>query len=258
MWWLAGAGSLAVFGVAFALMPEAAVARRVFGQFVFLIALPLAVVLGWGLYGLAALGDIAVPIWQALIAGLVISAGWLTTAIFGGLGRERTKAERLRDYHKALYAEIGNTLEILWGQGHAEAEAEGILQRMRADEDFVPFVPREHHDFVYDALLANIEVLPRVTIDVVVAYYSRIKGIAALAEDMRGEAFKSLPQARRIMVYSDFIEMRRQAFLLGQHALRLIKAFAEHGPVAAHLVAANMAGLNSRDAGPSAPSAGSE
>lgn len=254
-WLILAIGAGAILMVAFVAMDEAAVARRVFGQFVFTIALPLVVLLGLPLVVLGVYVDLAVPIWQALIAGLVIAAGWLTTAIFHELGKARGRAERLRDYHKALYAEIGNALATLWDGGRSDGYGADTIRRMREDPDYVPFVPREHNDHIFDAILNQIDVLPRQTIDAVVSYYSLIKGISALADDMRGEGFKTLPQERRILVYSDYLEMRKQAFATGQFALKLILAYADGGAEAAERA---KRAFSSRAAARSVPLPGSE
>lgn len=234
---------------------EARVARGVIFQFFLTIALPVGILLGVPLAGMALLTELDPRLWQALIAGLVIATGWLTTAIFAELGKTRLKAERLRDYHKAIYAEIGNTLASLWDEGRSEGYVAQTIAQMEADPEFVPFIPREQHDHIYDAIITEIDVLPRQTIDAIVAYYSLIKSIAALAEDMRGEGFRQLPQARRITMYRDYSEMRRQAFDFGQYALALILAFAAGGAEATKPVQAR---FNSPDAGPSGRSPGSE
>ncbi len=230
----AGLALLALaLGLGWALSAEARVAYRVIWQFFATIALPVLVLLGVPLVLLYSLVELDPRLWQALIAGLVIATGWLTTAIFAELARRRQRAERLRDYHKALYAEIGNTLASLYDEGRGEDHVAATVARMRAEADFVPFIPRERHDHVYDAVITEIDVLPRQTIDAIVAYYSLVKSIGALADDMRGEGFRQLAPERRIAIYSDYAEMRRQAFAFGQYALALIKAFSEGGARAA-------------------------
>ena len=249
-WLLLAVAACTVLVIAFWVSEDAHVARRVFVQFILNIALPLLVIFGSGLAIMAVRTDFDERIWAAIIAGFVITTGWLTTAIFGELGKSRDKAEKLRDYHKALYAEIGNTLQVLWDRGKAEDEAEAMVERMTADLDFIPLIPREHHDFVYDSLVDEIEVLPRITIDAVVAYYSLIKSIAAQAEDMRGDVFRSpdMAQERRILMYRDYFETRKSAFAMGQFALRLIKEYADKGQPAAERLAkklSNPAGVRS-------------
>lgn len=251
-WLLLVMTTAVVFSIAFVLMNEASVARRVYQDFVFLVAAPLIVLVGWALLGLAYATDLPVTLWQALIAGLVIASGWLTSAIFSELARARSKSERLRDYHKAIYAEIGTALDTLFNVGEAETYPAKLIERMKADPNFVPFIPREKHDFIYTAIAGNIDILPRQTIDSIVAYYSLTSSISALAEDMRSDKFQSISQDRRIAMYEDYTSMRVQAFRLGSHALKLIKTYAEQG------AEATTALINSQGAGQYAPSRGSE
>lgn len=251
---------LAVFAGAFLLIAfwiseDAPVARHVFFRFVFNIALPLIVIFGVPLFSIALSLKLDDRLWAAIVAGLVITAGWLTSAIFGELGKSRDKAEKLRDYHKALYAEIGNTLNSFYANGHAEEEFQTVVQNMEKDDNFVPIIPKENHDFVYNALIEHIEVLPRVTIDAIVAYYSLIKSLAAQAEDMRGKRFQGidLDQNRRIAMYKDYFETRKNAFKFGQHALALISEYAKNGAEAAEKLSKKRSNptINSQDAAPS-------
>lgn len=256
IWIGGGFAALVLLWAALYLGSGAATPRLILSQFLFRIALPMAILLGVPLLFLAQLVDLEDRLWQALIAGTVIAMGWLTTAIFSEIGRSRSKAERLRDYHKALYAEIGNTLRAMWDEGRADDYMTATVARMRRENDFVPFIPHERHDHVFDAIVEEIEVLPRQTIDALVAYYSQVKALSIMAEDMRGEYFRAtLPQERRIAMYEDYADMRRQAFILGQHALELIRAYAAGGAAAADAVIAR---VNSPDAARSDRSAGSE
>ncbi|MGR3271332.1 hypothetical protein DU478_04930 [Thalassococcus profundi] len=235
---------------------EERLAGRLIFQFFVTIGLPVAAAMGLMLLLVARFLDLDERVWQALIAGLFIATGWLTTAIFAANAQQRDKAEKTRDYHKALYAEIGNALNNLYDAGEGEAHGNQTLARMRVEPGFIPLVPREHDDHIYNAVLDEIEVLPRVTIDAVVSYYSLIKAISALCDDMRGDRFRSeeFDQSRRIAMYSDYLEMRKQAFLSGQHALRLIKLYSEGDRAGAE----EAARLSSPDAGRSGRLSGSE
>ncbi|MFD1341903.1 hypothetical protein [Litorisediminicola beolgyonensis] len=236
---------------------EGRLAWRVIRRFLLSIALPLAVIVALPFALLFHLLEFDPRVGQALIAGLVIATGWLTSTIFAQVDRVSGKAEKTRDYHKAIYAEIGNALRALWDEGQSESHVAATIDRMRADPEFVPFIPREQHDRVYEAILDEIEVLPRQTIDAIVAYYSQMQALSHIVEDMRGETFRSgMAQDRRIAMYEDYSSMRRQAFILGQYALELMKEYAKGGPEAADRVIART--LSIRDAGRSGRSAGSE
>ena len=197
---------------------------------------------------------IDVRIWQAIIAGGFVAVGWLVNGWRSRREAASLRAEKLRDYHRALYAEIGATLANLWGEENLRRSADNIIKRMRVDDGFVPLIPREHGDYVFNALVTEIHILPRRTIDPIVAYYSQIKAVAAHADDMRGDAFRALAQERRIEMYSDYIEMKEQLRDFGVYANRLIRAFAEGGNAGADAAAAR---LNSQVLVPSDPLQGS-
>ncbi len=244
-------GVVAAFAVAFVLTEDAAVSRRVFRRFIFNIALPMFVLLGGPVIWFAATAQMEPRILQAVIAGLVIAAGWLTTAIFTELARVRAKDEKTRDYHKAIYAEIRHTLDVFYADGKYQEMTNDILSRMENDPKFEPFIPLESHDRVFTALVDGIEALPRQTIDAVVAYYSVISSFEAFAQDMRGDGFKKLSKAQRIGMYKDYVDMRIRAFRYGNYALSLIKAYSEGGAEKADKVAEEKrrSPLNTPDAG---------
>ncbi len=189
-------------------------------------------------------------IWQAVVAGLVVAAGWLVNGWRDRRERRADRAERLRDSHRAVFAEISAYLANLESEAALQAHSDAVTERMRADPDFVPFVPRTQSDRIFLALVDQIHILPRVTIDPIVTYYSHIHAIEALAEDMRGATFRSLSWERRIDIFADYMSMKMVALAYGRHALRLIAVYAESGKEAAE---AEVARLNSSASGRSAP-----
>ena len=172
-------------------------------------------------------------IWQAVIAGGVVALGWLVAGWQTRREAARLRAEALRDAHKALFAEIRNACADFWADGEADAHAASVMARMEADPGLVPFVPREVHDRVYGELLPRIDVLPRQTIDGIVAFYALVASIAALVEDMRGDRFPTLETERRIAIYRTYVGMRQRAFSVGQNAMKLIDAYSRGGPAEA-------------------------
>lgn len=233
IFWSLGAVVLLLVVIGQFFVPGAAMARKFILRFVLHIALPLSLFVAFGLYLLAANTNLAPQIWQAIIAGVVLAIGWLTTAIFAEVGKANARAAKIRDVHKALYPEIGNALANFWDEGRSEVYARFNVERMQQDESYIPFIPKEENDHIYDVIIQEIDILPVQTIDAIVAYYSQIKAIAALAQDMRGESFKALSQTRRIAMYEDYAAMRKQAFASGQYALRLIIEYSDRGPAAA-------------------------
>lgn len=194
-----------------------------------LVALPGLLILGLPVLFLAQWVNLDVRMQQALCAGVIVATGWLTTAVFAELDRWRNRTEKTRDYHRALYAEIGNSLQSFMQN---EAASKETLARIREDDRYVPLIPRQRHDFVFDELVKNIEVLPRQTIDIIVAYYAVMRAVTNLAEDMRSDAFKA-SAATRISMYEDYLELRETAFKYGQFALKLMTVYASQGADAA-------------------------
>ncbi len=189
------------------------------------------------------IGALDPRLWQAVIAGGFVAAGWLFNGWQNRRAAKDLRAERLRDVHRAIYAEIGTKLTNLIGQDMLEKEAEAMRERMRNDPDFVPFISHEHGDYVFNSVIPDISVLPRRTIDPIVAHYSQIKTLNAHAEDMRGKRFLTMDQERRIAMYNDYMAMKQQLLEFGLFANAMIKAYAEGGNEAADAVAKR---INSR------------
>ncbi|MEM7521858.1 MAG: hypothetical protein AAF307_12575 [Pseudomonadota bacterium] len=185
-----------------------------------------------------ALLEIDPRVGQAIVAGAFLAAGWLYNGWKNRQDARRLRAERLRDVHRALYAEIGTTTANMVGAAALTQEADVLVQRMQEEPDFVPFIPQQHGDHMYDAIVAEIHILPRCTIDPVVAYYSQIKTLGAFAEDMRGPAFAQMGQDRRIIMYRDYIAMKQQLFEFGKYATAMIKAYSDGGKQEADRLAA--------------------
>ncbi|WP_224815797.1 hypothetical protein [Hasllibacter sp. MH4015] len=202
-------------------------------------------------------------IWQALIAGVFLAVGWIVNGRQNRAEARRLKAEKMRDYHKAIYAEIRNSIAVFWDDGKARRHAAGLVKSMRADPSFRPFIAHERHDLVYEAILGEIETLPRSTIDLVVAYYGQVASMTALARDLRNpEALRGADvpvsprrgrrrtstrqnQTRLIRLYLDYFHTRERAYLQGLDTLDVIRAFADGGPDAAEQ---RVLEINNRDA----------
>ena len=167
---------------------------------------------------------------QAVVAGLFVALGWIVNGWQNRRAAVLARKERIRDVHRALYAEIGAYLQSIGGEEGLEADQSRIVARIEADHAFVPFIPSEEPDRVYRAILGDIHILPRTSIDTVVAFYGQLAAIGALIEDMRSDRFGSLSKDRRLEIYRDYIRLRRIALVYGDAALVLINAYAKGGP----------------------------
>lgn len=170
---------------------------------------------------------------QAVVAGGFVAIGWMVNGWQNRRVDRRRRTERLRDVHRALFAEIGAYLASIGDLDQLKAGRAAMVARMETEPDFLPFLASEEKDSVYRAIIGEIHVLPRSSIDSVVAFYTQLVAIRALVEDMRSDRFAALEPSRRLAVYEDYISMTVQAFGYGQAALYLIDVFAKQGKEAA-------------------------
>jgi len=185
-----------------------------------------------------------VRVWQAVIAGTFVAFGWVYN---GWQVRRETaslRAERLRDVHRALYAEIGANLANLADQGALSEQADAVVAQMRAVPEYVPFLPREDRTVVFQSIVKEIHVLPRTTINAIVAYYAQLTAISALIDDIRSDAYAALTVTRKIAVYEDLMRLKQQALAFGDHALLMIKTYGDEGPEAAKALERKLRAVN--------------
>ena len=156
---------------------------------------------------------------QAWIGPAIIAT--IISAIFSVLREKhfdgKRRKERVQDIQIALLAEIRAYVAVL-NRDRLDEFEKTMVKRMQNDETFVPFIPREKNDTVFQAILSDIYILPESSIDPIVVYYSQIVAIAEMAQDMRTKVFALLATNRRIDVYQNFIAMKQEAIVLGTEA----------------------------------------
>ncbi len=164
---------------------------------------------------------------QATIAALVVAVGWFAGFVLRELSQQLARAERLRDVHRALFAEIRHNLGNLGSAGTLQDYGMEMLARIRDADGFVPFIPRERNDSVFRTVVSDIHILPRVTIDPIVQYYSQLAALDALVEDMRGPVFEAMSPRRRAELYTDYINIKINLADYGEEAIQTIDAYAK-------------------------------
>ncbi|WP_116086733.1 hypothetical protein [Tropicimonas sp. IMCC34011] len=185
-------------------------------------------------------------IWQAVIAGAFLAIGWLVNGwqnrkaderrYLEGIARDREqRAERIRDIHRALFAEISAHVHNLGSEALLDGYEAQMAERFAAEPSHVPLIPTEQDDMIFRAVTGEIHILTRTSIDAVVLFYRQLRAIATLARDMRSTAFANAETSSKLVMYGDYIEMKKQALRYGLIALRLIEVYAEDGPEAARL-----------------------
>ena len=167
----------------------------------------------------------------ALLGGAFIAIGWVVN---GRQNRRRDadlRTERVRDVQRALYAEIRAHLAVLKRDNIATYGA-GIAGRIEKEPGYFPVIPTEQNATVFSAILTEIHVLPRPTVDPVVLYYSQLAVIGAMIGDLRALDLERIGAVRAAAMYRDYIAMKVQALELGDEALAVMRLHLDGGAVA--------------------------
>lgn len=159
---------------------------------------------------------------QALIAGVFLMLGWLVNGWSNRKRDRRLRAERVRDVQRALYAEIRAYLAVL-ERDHLADYGAMIGARIEEESDYFPVIPTEHNDAIFRAIVREIHVLPRDTIDPVVLYYSQLNAISAMISDLKSLNKEEIGTTRAAAMYRDYISMKLGAVELGEAAMVAIR-----------------------------------
>lgn len=155
---------------------------------------------------------------SAFIAGSFLAAGWVFTHWLGQKRDRASRAERVRDVQRALFAEIRAHVAALRRHDLADY-GEVIALRIESEPGFFPTIPTEANDAIFRAILPDIHVLPRDTIDPLVLYYSQLNVISAAVADLRALDAGKIGPARTAALYRDYVTFRLEALDLGQEAM---------------------------------------
>ncbi len=192
----------------------------------------------------------------ALIGAVVVLAGWLFTSYRERRQREGLRAERIRDVQRALYAEIRAYVALLQ-RDELDTYREDMIEKMRGKDgkgrDFIPLIPHERNDTIFKAIVNEIHILPRSSIDPVALYYSQLAAISTMIDDLRSPEFKDMDRGRRIQMYSDYIDMKKEALALGEEAMLMIATYAKGGREAIASLNATRETISTPDADRSDP-----
>lgn len=160
---------------------------------------------------------------QAIIAGLFVAIGWWVVAFQNRRRAAELRAERVRDVQRALFAEIRAYLAVL-RRDDVAAYGARIMERILTEPGYFPVIPTERNDAIFRAIVGEIHVLPRDTVDPVVLYYSQLNAIAAMIDDLRVLDVAKIGPERAAGMYRDYISMKVEAIEMGDNALEAIRA----------------------------------
>ena len=161
----------------------------------------------------------------ALVGALVVALGWLVSGARERRRERRRRHERSIDVQTALGAEIQHYVDILNNpEFDLKSVWEDIVRRMEADDAYVPLIPSERNDTMFQSILPDVQILPEKIIRPVVRYYNQVFAIEAMIEDLRSDQFRSpdTPQQQRIELYTDYISLKLEALQLGKKACDVI------------------------------------
>lgn len=184
--------------------------------------------------------DVDIRIKQALIAAVAIAAGWLAPFLLQEYRRADERDERIRDMHRAIYADVGSFLENFYASHELDEYLASIKAALEDDETYVPFIPVPRRSLMYQSLTGQVHILPRVTIDLIVLFYAQIDNVADFVENMNSDAFRRVPAKRRALAYADYVAMLDFARFLGVSAQQVVAAYDKEGPQVAKALSAHL------------------
>jgi hypothetical protein len=154
----------------------------------------------------------------ALIGCLTTMLGW--TVSYRQLRNLESvkRREKIVDYQTALRAEIRSYRARL-SQVDLQALRHGVVERMREDVSYTPFIPLEAPHHIFPEIARDIHILPTEVIDPVVVFYSQTSAIAQLTADLRSNAYGKLATERKIKLYEDYVGLLVHAVTLSEQAL---------------------------------------
>jgi hypothetical protein len=194
---------------------------RLVGRVV-LIAVFVATLVAVPLWQIAGADQFDVKIRQALIAAIVVAAGWLVTFLVQEYRLESERERKRMDVQKAVRTEIElhylDVYDTDWGQLCLRMEAEFFK-----DSRYTPFVPRRDRDRFLSDSLDRIELLSDNQIVQVMRYYELAERLELMNEDIRSDRYREMPVAKRQSFALRLLELEETCM---RYALQAIECLA--------------------------------
>jgi hypothetical protein len=156
----------------------------------------------------------------AIVSAAVTALGWFASHWSEQRLETKRRIERIVDVQTALLAEIESNLtryEEIDLDRHTTDMVRRITGKGQA-KNFTPFVPRYATEIIFEAMLADIHILPTETIDDVVAYYKQEYKLRELVEDLRSSRYQELEQDRKARIYEDYVWQIKTVLITGEEA----------------------------------------
>lgn len=186
---------------------------------------------------------------SAVIGAVVVALGWLISYQLEQGRRRDDRREKEVDIQKALRAEIKAIVDAPQNKDLAGSLERGLARfdAETSDAPYVPFIPHEKHDTVFQALVSDIHLLPTETVEPVILYYNQTVSISMMASDLRTERFAELDKTRRSKILRDYMRMKIEGQRLGRIAIDALSD---------HIDQNGRSGINKTGLAPSAPEPG--
>jgi hypothetical protein len=143
----------------------------------------------------------------------------------------------------ALLADIESNLSR-YAEIDLDAHLQSIVDRILKPSDgkpFTPFVPRDAIEVVFEAVIADIHILPTETIGDVVGYYKQEYKLRELVFDLRSDRYAALEPDRKAQIYRDYIWQIKTVIYEGNAAIdSLSGSLGRASPVRINSLAADL------------------
>ena len=161
----------------------------------------------------------------AIVSAAVTALGWYASHWSQQRLDDKRRIEKIVDVQTALLAEIESNLtrfDEIDLDKHADQMVGRIMQKA-SRVNFTPFVPRYATEIIFEAMLADIHILPTETIDDVVAYYKQEYKLRELVEDLRSSRYQEIEQDRKARIYRDYVWQIKTALITGEQARNALR-----------------------------------
>ncbi len=162
----------------------------------------------------------------AIVSAAVTALGWYASHWSQQRLDDKRRIEKIVDVQTALLAEIESNLtrfDEIDLDKHADQMVGRIMQKA-SRANFTPFVPRYATEIIFEAMLADIHILPTETIDDVVAYYKQEYKLRELVEDLRSSRYQEIEQDRKARIYRDYVWQIKTTLITGEQARNALRS----------------------------------
>ena len=162
----------------------------------------------------------------AIVSAAVTALGWYASHWSQQRLDDKRRIEKIVDVQTALLAEIESNLtrfDEIDLDKHADQMVGRIMQKA-SRVNFTPFVPRYATEIIFEAMLADIHILPTETIDDVVAFYKQEYKLRELVEDLRSSRYQEIEQDRKARIYRDYVWQIKTALITGEQARNALRS----------------------------------